>query len=70
MRIQAGHVFADRGRGVGWTDLVAEVVDAADVVAVPVGEETLRDAAVFGLEDGGDGGGPGGLALSGVEEDA
>lgn len=47
-----------------------EVVDAAYVVVVPVRQDRLGDSGVFGGENAGEEGGPGGEAFAGVDEDA
>lgn len=61
-----GGVFEDLDVGAD----ALEVVDAADVVVVPVRQDRLGDRGVFGGENAGEEGRPGGEAFPRVDEDA
>lgn len=65
--ISAGHVFVNGLAEVGIE--AEEVGDAACVVAVPVGEQYVRESHVGSGEHGGDQVGPLRNALAGVDED-
>ena len=47
-----------------------EVFDAADVVAVPVGQEGVGDGCAFGCQERGEGMRPAGFAFPSVDEEA
>lgn len=61
-----GGVFEDLDAGAD----ALEVGDAAGVVVVPVRQDGLGDRGVFGGENAGEEGGPGGEAFARVDEDA